>query len=667
MYYLIIRPISEDPAEVEPYLDSLMCITSIDKHTLKQKFQGDALNLLKHHKEREVLDDIASELSEEGIKAVVVAKEELRRPQRALRAASLEIGSSSIELFSKDNESLLDIDKKLKCLIVISCKDFKKVLTKKVARHVMRFAKPMTLDEKLQAFFVNQPVMEIYSNGSKSPVRIDSTRFNYTSLGDKNKLSASLNFKTILEMISKHAGQVILETGFGENSLPFLNALHESDGDRAFNDFAVYSLFIRLANDRGIFAGVENLGINGLIPVPILDDLTSIFWAGPSMAGSKKKKESPGTIDETKKDDNPDSLPMPPSEFTQKRSTSRLKRIFKFKSSGFTGFSHGLGPKIIFYPLNVIMFVSFALIYVTESGEPLAISLMSIGLMVFARSFVLIKRKRLIENSPRSKIRSMPMGEVEVSGKAVQKYYLQSPYTYTKCVYYSYKIYELENTQDGKRWRLKDWGNSGRIPFYLKDDTGTTLILPKDAILHAGVTETLQGDMLSSIFGSGSSKTDRKIVETSVAAGQFLYVLGHAHRARNSHVDKKKEMTKRLLDLKLDKTRLKKYDTDGDGKISGEEWDAARDDVEHQILAEQLSKDTARDEVAIGAPPYGGVFIISDKKEAHMIRSMAWKIPLYLVAGSATALAGLFFMLKIIKNNDILSILQSIFSSIHIN
>ena len=458
MNYLIVRPISEDPAEIEPLLDRLEIITALDKYTLKQKFQGSALNILKRHAERKVLEDISKELSKEGINSIVLGKDELAKPEKALRAASIDIGSGSVELLSKDGERLLTIDKASECLIVISCKNFKKIRTKQMARHVMRFAKPMDPDELLNAIFSHQPVLEIYSNGSKRPVRIDSTRFNYTSLGERNKNSAALNFKIILELISKHARQVVIETGFGENSLPFLNSLNESNSERAFRDFALYSFFVSLAHQRGIYQAGADIGFKGLIPVPILDELTSVFWAGPAGTDKTGKKGSRSDGYPNKENGKKNSpLPMPPEEFTRTGSSNRTIRLLGRGLPGSNRFISGLGPKIVFYPLSLVMLGSFALIYVTGTFEPLLISLMSIGLMIFSRCFVLIKRKRLIENCPRSKIRSMPMGEVEVSGRAVQKYYLQSPFTYTNCVYYSYKIYEMEQTKDGSIMVLKEW------------------------------------------------------------------------------------------------------------------------------------------------------------------------------------------------------------------
>jgi hypothetical protein len=663
MNYLLIRPISEDPKDIEPYLDSLKNITGLDRTTLNQRLLGSAINVLMVHEDAKLLGDISEKLKDEGLLSSVVTKEELRRPSKARRASSVEINRDSIELLSNQGETLLKLDKTSPCLIVISSKNFKEINSKEIARHVMHFAEPMDPAERLAEIYKNGPVLDIYSFETEEPVRIDSAKFNYTSLGEKNRNATALNIPIILELISRFSSEVIIETGFGTNRLPFLPSIENADKDRAFRDFAIYSFMIHLVHTRGLFPSAITTGaesqIKGLVPVPFLDELTSVFWAGPQIGSTKKDKNKT----KPKEEDGDESeekikLPMPPEEFKKKVIVSRLLRITMGAAPHYKKAVRRFGPKIIFYPLSFLFFSSWGLIYVFGTAEPLALSLFSGGLMIFSSALVLVKRKRLIENCPRSKIRSMPMGEVEVGGKAVQKYFLKSPYTYTNCVYYSYKIYDLEQTKDGSVMVLKEWGDSGSIPFYLEDDTGQTLILPKDAILHAGVTQRVSGDMLSAVFGVGSSNT-RKVVETTIPAHHFLYIMGYAHRVSVSTETKKKEMTERLLDIKHDKARLKTYDTDGDGRIDAEEWDKAREDVEHEIFKEQLNAGKSRDEVAIGVHPTGGLFFISDKKEEHIVKSMAWKIPIYLAAGLGSTLVGLFFILKISKNKDILSVIYS--------
>src|SRR5438309_7251140 len=58
------------------------------------------------------------------------------------------------------------------------------------------------------------------------------------------------------------------------------------------------------------------------------------------------------------------------------------------------------------------------------------------GVYWFYKGFRLLQRKRLILNTPASKIRSASMGLVEISGLATGPYVLTSPMKQSECYYY---------------------------------------------------------------------------------------------------------------------------------------------------------------------------------------------------------------------------------------
>jgi len=312
-------------------------------------------------------------------------------------------------------------------------------------------------------------------------------------------------------------------------------------------------------------------------------------------------------------------------------------------------FIKSLGPPWLLYPLASLVLISFGSFYATKRPESLSLGFLAIGVILFIHSFVLLKRKRTIENCPTSKIRSMPMGHVEVKGMVQQKYSLKSPYTLTDCVYYSYRIYEEERTKDGYRHQLREWGNSGHVPFYLKDDTGRILVQPKEAVIQAGYTETLLGDPMTMLLGgNSSSRRKRKIVETVIPVGYPLYVIGFAHRLKMSQVEKKKKLVEKLRSLKANRSLMGKFDLNRDGEISQEEWELARKEIEEEVLLEGLSSPEGDDRIAIGEHPSGGLFYISDKQEEGILASMAWRIPLFFVLGMGGFTGGAFYFLKCI-------------------
>src|SRR5690242_21889012 len=59
-----------------------------------------------------------------------------------------------------------------------------------------------------------------------------------------------------------------------------------------------------------------------------------------------------------------------------------------------------------------------------------------LGVYLFFRGFSLLKRKRLVMNTPRSTVRAAALGPVEVSGQAAGPYTLIAPLSETECYYY---------------------------------------------------------------------------------------------------------------------------------------------------------------------------------------------------------------------------------------
>ncbi|HEU4401043.1 MAG TPA: GIDE domain-containing protein, partial [Candidatus Polarisedimenticolia bacterium] len=101
------------------------------------------------------------------------------------------------------------------------------------------------------------------------------------------------------------------------------------------------------------------------------------------------------------------------------------------------------------------------------------------GLIVYG--FMLIRKERLIENIPRSRIRSVAMGLAEISGRARQETPLMSPHAGLPCVYYRYLIEEERRSGRGRtRWETVESGASSQ-PFQVEDETGAIRIDPDGA------------------------------------------------------------------------------------------------------------------------------------------------------------------------------------------
>jgi hypothetical protein len=122
----------------------------------------------------------------------------------------------------------------------------------------------------------------------------------------------------------------------------------------------------------------------------------------------------------------------------------------------------------------------FIFLYGRGNGWAWALVGAGSGIYLFYRGFVLLNRKRLIENTPASKIRSASIGLVEVNGLAVGPHTMSAPITALPCYYYRTIAWQLK--QSGKRaeW-VKVAEESLHLPFFIDDNTGKVLVSPDGA------------------------------------------------------------------------------------------------------------------------------------------------------------------------------------------
>ena len=161
-----------------------------------------------------------------------------------------------------------------------------------------------------------------------------------------------------------------------------------------------------------------------------------------------------------------------------------------------------------------------------------------LGLFLFYRGFRLLQRKRLILNTPTSKIRSASLGLVEVNGLAVGPYTLNAPITGVPCFYYRTLAWELRKSGKNQEWhQVAD--ESMHVPFYLDDNTGRLLVNPQGAEMdiHRDFHEEYSNSILfgeempvnvrSFLIRHGIGDKDKiRIDEYCIKPKNFLFILG---------------------------------------------------------------------------------------------------------------------------------------------
>jgi len=237
--------------------------------------------------------------------------------------------------------------------------------------------------------------------------------------------------------------------------------------------------------------------------------------------------------------------------------------------------------------------------------------LILIGIYLFFRGFVILNKKALIEDIPTSTIRSAAMGLCEVAGTAKQQLPIKAPITSTDCVYYRYLVEREEYGYRGRpHWVTMNGGCSPGY-FYIEDETGKLLINPAGAEVILPVSYCSTDD---------SYGYNRRCTEWRIKPGDRIFILGTVSKIVDIAVEHQRVLNERLNELAKDKELMKACDTDGDGRISTEEWAAARARVE-QVLNEEeaaVRPQHSEEDIAITKGDSGMIFIISEKSEKEL-------------------------------------------------
>ncbi|MBZ5563227.1 MAG: hypothetical protein LAP13_12515 [Acidobacteriia bacterium] len=114
----------------------------------------------------------------------------------------------------------------------------------------------------------------------------------------------------------------------------------------------------------------------------------------------------------------------------------------------------------------------------SSSHDPLGYVILGFfgGLYYFFKGFRTFRKYRVVEDTPETRIRSIPMGLVDIQGQARGQETLLSPITRTACFLYQVNIEEWHtDSKGGGSWKhyATDLQN---VKFYLEDASGKVLI-----------------------------------------------------------------------------------------------------------------------------------------------------------------------------------------------
>lgn len=180
-------------------------------------------------------------------------------------------------------------------------------------------------------------------------------------------------------------------------------------------------------------------------------------------------------------------------------------------------------------------------IFRSSSGEFLIWPVIgaAVGVYLFYHGFRLLQRKRLIMDTPSSKIRSASIGLVELNGLASGPYTMTAPITQVPCYYHRSMAWQWQQKGKNSEW-VKVADESLHVPFYLDDNTGRVLVDPQGAEME--IHRDFHQEYGNSLFSTTSEvplsvlgflsrhgvSTDKKlkIEEYCIKPKNALFILG---------------------------------------------------------------------------------------------------------------------------------------------
>lgn len=274
--------------------------------------------------------------------------------------------------------------------------------------------------------------------------------------------------------------------------------------------------------------------------------------------------------------------------------------------------------------------------------------LLWVGLVVGAGvSFVFLwrqlRRKRLIEDTPTSKIRSAAQGYIELNGwgRHLPHHVTHGPLTALPCLWYRFKVEKFErsataDSHDKGAWKVIKQGTSDQN-FVLDDESGTCILDPAGAEVTPSLKDVWEGDtpnplaarksreagLAATILATGARYryTEERLIENDL-----LYVLGYHESIGGGRISFDHDGAVRdvIAEWKQDyQAMIDRFDADGDGRIDLQEWDQVRTAARQEADRQKVEEDTSTTlHLVVRPPDRTKPYIISSRTEEDLVAAL---------------------------------------------
>ncbi len=636
LYLLPSQPLLDD----EEAIAGIARVTGVPEYDVRQRCGKNRLSLVMRADDTATLEPIRRQLAAQGHAAAVLTDREMRRLPCPIAARGVSVSDGALSFLDAEGRVLETLSR---------CRDAFIVVTnlKRPGRNPVppmgspgETGTPARIYEEAErelaamlSTHLDGVVIDVVAGGGRR-VRLRSRRFNFMTLGEQAGPGMAGNLQTLFAEILRQVERPIVDLGFGGMRPPSVpgTGLQLIDGlpcDRPENDtereLENYVRCLTLLWRKNLFEALMT----------------------PPVPGARFRTTSIGDREATNAEADTERQPhfwIPPAG-----ASSSLPGVR-------AGDLRRLGPLPVVLPLAAGMAASgFAAFHGHPSGFGAGLALA--GLLSGVHAFELVSRRRRIENVPTSRIRSAAIGMAEVRGKAKALTPLRTPFSSMPCVYYEYRIV----TNDRPDPAVISWqglwgearsreeaairtGHSGHIPFLIEDETGAIEVDPAGAVVEVRSEQSLTRVP----FAGGMVPAGTQVMawEKYIPEGYTVYVLGEVKQESIEAIVERGNLVERIRELKRDEDRMAACDLDENGVVDDREWSLATAAIATDLRRESLDASGRTDRVRIGRPARGGLFLVSERSEKKIVRSLALRSRLLLAAGAILVISGLTVLLQ---------------------
>jgi hypothetical protein len=376
--YLPFRRLPEHPEE---FIERLAHASGIHQGDLRYKLVGRGVNRLTPVLTPEKQRNFVAEMQGLGIPAAIVEEQKIKRRIKLPAARRVEITDADLCFFDRNDNPVFRVDKDVDLLVIVADLSGKKTSKTLIVPGADRAFDTPSFEDALRKLSLGTPAAIFCRVGGEmvEGVIITHSSFQYKSMDEYMQMSAAANFRNLITKALARSKSCIADSGFSETTLARISHDENSSSQDLQANLARYTSYMLAAAESGLIRPDSQMAA----------DFT---YKRQGQAGDP---EEPGPYGQETAPAREDRLPEPPPAIEHSGIIARLTSTpFEFLYAFF----------FLLAPFVSVFLQSSDLNHPVFWRTAAGMLLVGAGLFMFPYGLLLLTYKRMVENTPTSKV-----------------------------------------------------------------------------------------------------------------------------------------------------------------------------------------------------------------------------------------------------------------------